>query len=344
MDLLSDSALLRDLDRLLLQQQPLVAAGLFRPLSIQPLHWPAQQAAAVAVDLLRADQLHGVISGNKWFKLKYYLAWALKYQQSALVSVGGAWSNHLHALAYSCQLLGLQSKGIVRGDELSADANAMLAEAARWEMALEFVPRSSYRAKCDLLARHEPTMKAGAELLIPEGGDSVLGVMGAASLVQQIPAELSQYQAVLVAAGTGCTFAGLRLALPKQLKLIGVSALKGSWQQAQMKGRLRAYSQARVVGKGVTAADQVFGPWVFSDDFSGRGFAKLSPELVAFNQQFQQATQVELDAIYGVKLMYGLDTMLRSGQFAPGSKLLVIHSGGLQGNRAECPSAPGALK
>ena len=332
---------------MLLQQRPLVAAGLFQPLSIQPLHWPAQQAAAVAVDLLRADQLHGVISGNKWFKLKYYLAWALKYQQSTLVSVGGAWSNHLHALAYSCQLLGLQSKGIVRGDELSVNANAMLADAARWGMVLDFVPRSSYRAQCDLLAQQEPTLKAGAPLFIPEGGDSALGVMGAASVGQQIPVELSQYQAVLVAAGTGCTFAGLRLALPKQLKLIGISALKGAWQQVQMASRLRAYAQgqgqgqARAADNEAVASEQMFGPWEFSDDFSGRGFAKLSPELVAFKQQFQQATQVELDAVYGVKLMYGLDTMLQSGQFTPGSKLLVIHSGGLQGNRAECSPALG---
>ena len=158
-----------------LQQWPeLVASGLLAEPAIQSLSLPLFAQQDVQVDVLRADLLHPLISGNKWFKLKYNLLQARAQGCRSLLSFGGAWSNHLHALAFVAQQVGMRSVGIVRGEELDANANPMLQDAERWGMQLEFVSRQRYRE----WTRDGWQAADARTWVIPEGGDNQPGVLG----------------------------------------------------------------------------------------------------------------------------------------------------------------------
>lgn len=294
-------------------------AGLLSPLEVKAVDFPSFADCQVCVDVLQADQLHPVISGNKWFKLKYNLLQARNQHCAELLSFGGAWSNHLHALAYLGKLLGIPTRGVVRGDELTPDSSPMLQEARQYGMKLDFVSRQQFRVYRD---RHDDLLQAG-RYLIPEGGDNVLGMLGAASLINQLSdngadVDISRYSHVVVAVGTGCTFAGLRLALPEHVSLIGVSALKGGWVEREMSGRMKS-----IGGRN----------WMLDMDHHAGGFARTDARLLSFVTNFSDNTGILLDPVYTGKAMLALRDLSVNGVVAPGSRVLFIHSGGLQGAR-----------
>jgi 1-aminocyclopropane-1-carboxylate deaminase len=298
-----------------LHQIPAVAAsGLLREVDIQPLRHPLFASRDIQVNVLRSDLLHPVISGNKWFKLKYNLLQALRQRDHTLESYGGAWSNHLHALAYTAQLAGLRSRGLVRGDELDGDANPMLQEAQRWGMELAFLSRQDYRLRCNAWLQPQ----GSGTSVIPAGGDNWLGTLGCISM---LPAAAGHHDLVLLPVGTGCTFAGVRLALPARVAVWGVAVLKGAWQQRQMQQRLYGWPG------GVTCN------WQLLTGYHGGGYGRADKALLSFIAEFGHNTQLPLEPVYSGKALYALCDLVQHNRIPAGSRVLFIHTGGLQGAR-----------
>ena len=295
-------------------------SGLLAPLTIDPLRYALFESKDVQVDILRSDQLHPIISGNKWFKLKYNLAQAQQAGCTELLSFGGAWSNHLHALACLGHLLGIKTVGKVRGDELDPTANSMLAEARLFGMELEFVDRRRYRDyRSDTTA-----LSASQRWIIPEGGDNELGMLGAGSMMMQSDLLQRNYSHVVVALGTGCTFAGLRMTLPDSVKLVGVAALKGAWVRQEMQRRMHAYPKQA---------------WYLDCDHHFGGFGRVDPALLSFIAEIGDNTGLVLDPVYTGKAMIALRDLIADSVIPCGSRVLFVHSGGLQGRRGY-PSNP----
>ena len=288
--------------------------GLLQPIDVQSVAFPVFSAHRVQVDVLRADILHPIISGNKWFKLKYNLLQAIKEGASELLSFGGAWSNHLHALAYLGQMVGMKTIGVVRGDELTADASGMLQDASAFGMELRFVSRQQFRAYRDA----PDVLDSAGRYVIPEGGDNRLGMLGAASMLFQTLVNLDHYSHLVVAVGTGCTFTGLRLAAPDAIRLLGVSALKGRWVESDLTRRM-----STVGGQN----------WCLDSAHHAGGFARTDQHLLSFMREFGDNTGITLEPVYTGKAMLALQDSICNAQIPPDSRVLFIHSGGLQGAR-----------
>ena len=291
--------------------------ALLQPATVQPLRDSLFAQCDVQVDVLRCDQLHPVISGNKWFKLKYNLLQARQQGLATVASFGGAWSNHLHALAYCTHVMGMNSIGFVRGDELDIGSNAMLQDIQRWGMQLQFISRQSYRDKQVTVDAHT--------LLVPEGGDNRLGVLGAATIV---PGQIAQsYDLIVLPWGTGCSAAGVRLSAPAATMVWAVSALKGSWLQQAWARRVAEWPELQ--GSRLELLD----------DYHHGGYGRVSDALLSFVHEFSDNNALPLDPVYGAKAMWALCDRIRHHALPAGSRVLYIHTGGLQGSRGFQSSA-----
>lgn len=265
----------------------------------------------------RDDLLHPVISGNKWRKLKYILNHALTTGADTLVSMGGAHSNHLHALAYAGNRLGLKTMAFVRG-ERPEPLSPTLTDLLDWGMELRFVSRSEYR-QLRVHKTHDslPGLKAG-QYWLPEGGASGLALQG----VGEILAEISQpFDVLLTACGTGATLAGLIAAAPELATLLGVAALKGA-------GFLADDVRQLLAGKSTKSNWEI----LLAHHFGG--FGKTTPELLDFIERFQIRHGVPLEPVYTGKMLFAVYDLLRQGYFKPGQRILALHTGGLQGARS----------
>ncbi|MGB3623361.1 pyridoxal-phosphate dependent enzyme [Ketobacter sp. MCCC 1A13808] len=312
-----------------LAQSPVLAqSGLLKPLIVEPLKIKQLSFRRVQLSVLRADLLHPKISGNKWFKLKYNLLTALNSQDRTVVSFGGAWSNHLHALAYAGRLLGLNTTGIVRGEELSPDSNAMLKEIQQQGMQLNFISRADYRNQCRVrgpLSCSSDALAPTCSGYIPEGGDNVYGMLGASTMLDADQLNALAISHVVTGVGTGCTFAGLRLSAPGHITLLGISALKGSWVEDSMSNRLQAhpnwFNKSQLQN------------WQINSDYHRGGFGRVDESLLSFITEFEDNTGLQLDPLYTGKAMMALLDLVNHGAIPPGSHVLFVHSGGLQGKR-----------
>ncbi|WP_064007841.1 1-aminocyclopropane-1-carboxylate deaminase/D-cysteine desulfhydrase [Methylomonas methanica] len=265
----------------------------------------------------RDDLLHPIISGNKWRKLKYILNHALHCGADSVVSMGGAYSNHLHALAYTGKALGLKTIGYIRG-ERPAQLNATLHDLLDWGMELRFVTRSDYRQLRDYQDHDSlPKFRSG-QFWLPEGGATELALQGVAELVDEIEID---FDILAVACGTGTTLAGL-LASPLTQTALGVAALKG--------GDFLIDDVEQLLSKqGMTSQAD----WRILVDYHFGGFAKTTPALLAFMQDFQQRHGIELEPIYTGKLLFAIYDLIRQDYFPAGQRIVAIHTGGLQGKR-----------
>ncbi|MBK7041095.1 MAG: pyridoxal-phosphate dependent enzyme [Bacteroidetes bacterium] len=262
------------------------------------------------IDLLRLDLWHPAISGNKWFKLKYNLEQARKENKRGLLSFGGAYSNHLHALAYAGKEFSFHTVGIIRGEEVMNDT---LSDCKKWGMELHFISRSEYKKKYDPLFLDTIQCQYPHHYIIPEGGNNALGMLGCKEILKDI--DLSPYQYIACAIGTGATFTGLiESALPQQ-HLIGFAALKNGH-----------YLNEEIL-KNTHKAN-----WEIKHEYHFGGFAKSNISLLEWMKQFKEHHGIELDFIYTAKMMYGLFDIVHKDGFN-NSRILAIHTGGLQGNR-----------
>jgi 1-aminocyclopropane-1-carboxylate deaminase/D-cysteine desulfhydrase-like pyridoxal-dependent ACC family enzyme len=278
---------------------------------IERLHWPDNTIPSLTIDVMRLDKLHPIVSGNKWFKLKEHLA--LAGPGKPVLTFGGAWSNHLVATAYAAQQAGIAAIGIVRGEK-PAPLSATLKEATGYGMQLEFISRSQYLQKEDPLFLAGLLQRFPGAYLIPEGGGGLPGIIGSAGILRI--ADTSSYSHIACAIGTGTTFQGLlRAANPQQI-IVGVPVLKGFDTSALQTPRTVVLPQYH------------FG-----------GYARHPPQLIGFMNHFHRITAIPTDIVYTGKLFYALTQSLREGLFPAHSRLLIIHSGGLQGNRSLVPGS-----
>ncbi|HNB80897.1 MAG TPA: hypothetical protein PLP14_02295 [Chitinophagaceae bacterium] len=282
-----------------------------KPAPVQTIQYKSLQDAGVQMDMLRLDLLHPQISGNKWYKLRYFIREAQEQKAAGVLSLGGPWSNHLHALAYTSQLLNLPSVGLVRGEPVS---NACLHDCNAWNMKLHFVSRSDYRQKAASSFLDAWKNQYPDYYIIPEGGDAPQGISGAAGMLQGI--SVDTYSHIAIAVGTGTSFRGLLQVVPSETRLLGFCAMKGG-------GYLEALWENEHKSR-----------YELFTGYHEGGFGSTNSGLENFIKTFYQETGIPLDRVYTAKMMRGLLDLCGRGYFAPTSRLLFIHTGGLQGNRS----------
>jgi len=269
----------------------------------------------IHVDVLRLDQMHPVISGNKWFKLRYYLEAAKKENKKHIVTFGGAWSNHIIACAAACHAEGLLCTGIIRGEE-PAVYSKTLQEAKAYGMHLRFVSREEYKEKII-----PGTIYNDDYSIIPEGGYGSIGAEGAATILNYCNKNYTHY---CCAVGTGTMIAGIINGSNNEI-IIGIPVLKNYYHaEEDIQSLLNGPSKK----------------WQLVHDYHFGGYAKYDKSLLLFMNEFYQHTAIPTDFVYTGKLLYAIKDLVKKKFFPSQSRLLIIHSGGLQGN-ASLP--PGSL-
>ena len=266
---------------------------------------PLLQSRNAQLDVLRLDKIHPVISGNKWFKLKYHLENFNTGNYKGIITFGGAWSNHIVATACACYLKRINCIGVIRGEK-PPQLSAILEEALKFKMELKFISRGTYKQKDNEEFSNSIKKEFPGFYIIPEGGAGIEGERGAAEILQ--PVDSKNYTHIACAVGTGTMFNGIvSAALPGQ-QLIGIVVLKG-WKEEEQ------------LNNGKLFVDYHFG-----------GYAKYDRALLDFMNGFFKTSSVPTDFVYTGKLAYAIVDLIKKDHFPPASKILMIHSGGLQGN------------
>ena len=274
------------------------------------------ESAGVSLWMKREDELHPHISGNKFRKLKYNLEEAADRGYHTLLTFGGAYSNHISALAYAGKMKGLKTIGIIRGDELASRPNLVaenptLSFALKMDMQLEFVSRELYKS------RHEEEFIAllrerfGEFYLVPEGGTNAMAIRGCEEILQ---AGDQVFDYICVAVGTGGTMTGIINSAGEGQRVLGFPSLKGEF-----------------LGKEIANRAIRTDNWSLVNDYHFGGYAKINEKLISFINQYYLSTTIPLDPVYTGKMMYALVDMIRNNQFEKNSRILAIHTGGLQG-------------
>nr|WP_206327075.1 pyridoxal-phosphate dependent enzyme [Streptomyces sp. S3(2020)] len=266
----------------------------------------------VRLSLKRDDLIHPDLVGNKWRKLAPNLAAAAG---RPILTFGGAYSNHLRATAAAGRLLGLPTIGVVRGDELAdRPLNPSLARCTADGMRLRFIDRSTYRRKTERSVLEGVLRAAGAEdaYVVPEGGSNTLAVRGCQALGEELR---GQADVIAAACGTGGTFAGLTAGLAPGQRALGIPVLKGGFLTAEIERLQREAFEGRR------------GDWTLDDRFHFGGYARTTPELDAFAEDFEGRHGVGVERLYVAKLLYGLVALAEEGAFTTGSRLVAVITG-----------------
>ncbi|MCB2409434.1 1-aminocyclopropane-1-carboxylate deaminase/D-cysteine desulfhydrase [Hymenobacter lucidus] len=285
---------------------------------LQELHEPIAAQRGVRLLLLRDDLTHPELPGNKWRKLKYNLAEARRQGHDTLLTFGGAFSNHIAAVAAVGRLQGFRTIGLIRGEE-TLPLNPTLARAGADGMSLRYLDRETYRRKQEPAFIGELLAQTGPAYVLPEGGTNALALPGCAELITELRGQ-TDFDTIAVACGTGGTLAGLLTGLAGQQHALGVAALKnGGFLREEINELTRA------------AAGRTYDNYQLLTDYHCGGYAAFSAELLGFMQEFQRRHGVLLDPIYTGKLLYAVLDQIRQGHFAAGSTVVAVHTGGLQG-------------
>ncbi|UAY54550.1 1-aminocyclopropane-1-carboxylate deaminase/D-cysteine desulfhydrase [Arachidicoccus terrestris] len=264
------------------------------------------------------DKIHTIVSGNKWFKLSGYLQQAEQNRAKAIATFGGAYSNHIVATAYAARMKGLTSMGIIRGEKPSVLSHT-LENALSYNMKLIFVSRTDYKDKQRMQAMHDPD---GNYYWIPEGGYGIQGAAGIRDMLKAVP--YWDYTHLVTAVGTGTTMAGLiQGALPYQ-KVIGMAVLNN---QNTITVEMEALLDKQDCRKN----------YQIITDYTFGGYAKKTPELINFMNKTYQTVKLPLDFVYTAKAFYGLKNYLQNAELSEDSRVLFLHTGGLQGNDSLSP-------
>ena len=281
------------------------------------LSHPLLDQKQVELQVLRLDQVHPEVTGNKFFKLQYNLQQALSQNHHQVLTFGGAYSNHIYATAAAAKQVGLASIGIIRGELLDAE-NPTLAFARTAGMNLLGISREHYREKTQAEFLENLRKQFGDFYLIPEGGTNALAIQGTREI---LTASHSNFSHILTPIGTGGTFAGIAASLLPNQRLLGISALKGEGISEEMTDLLNA--------EGIQSP----GILEILTQYHQGGYAKWTTELIDFIHWFWDAFGIPLDPIYTGKMAFACWDLLQKNCFPPGSRILLIHTGGLQGNR-----------
>ena len=272
------------------------------------IHFPK----GISLVIKREDLIHPFVSGNKFRKLKYNLLQAKAENQSCLLTFGGAFSNHIAAVAYAGKEHGFQTIGIIRGEELGTkiESNPTLNFAQECGMQLEFISRENYRLKTEAFFLEQLGKKYGSFYLVPEGGTNALAIQGCEEILTN---EDAFFDYIGCAIGTGGTISGIiNSALPHQ-KVLGFPALKGDFLQDEICNFVQNEN------------------WELITDYHFGGDGKVNAGLIDFINWFFEQTQIPLDPVYTGKMVFGIVDLIKRNYFPKNSKILVIHTGGLQG-------------
>jgi 1-aminocyclopropane-1-carboxylate deaminase len=272
------------------------------------MHFPN----SISVQIKREDLIHPFVSGNKFRKLKYNLLQAKEEQQETLLTFGGAFSNHIAAVAFAGKEKGFKTIGIIRGDELrdKISENPTLQFAKNCGMQFEFVSRETYRLKQEISFLEDLKEKFGNFYLIPEGGTNDLAIKGCEEILTDEDAE---FDYICCSIGTGGTICGIINSILPHQKVLGFPALKGDFLKEEIRNIVKNNN------------------WELLTDYHFGGYGKVNIELIAFINQFFAENNIPLDPIYTGKMVFGVIDLIDKGYFPAKSKVLLIHTGGIQG-------------
>jgi len=298
---------------------------------LQQLQSPFLEKAGIQLYIKRDDLLHPLFGGNKWRKLKYNLIHAREHGFDTLLTFGGAWSNHIYATAAAGKHFGFKTIGLIRGEQ-HMPLNTTLAFAEARGMQLHYLDRLQYRQKNEPAYKEKLQQQFANPYILPEGGSNSLAVKGCAEIVQEIDIP---FDVICCASGTGATLAGIISATtaaqkspeqPAQEKMaIGFSALKGGdFLTSEVSSFLTAADQSTT---------EATANWHIESRYHFGGYAKINAQLIQFMHQFKTRYGITLDAVYTGKMFYGLFDLIKTGSFKPGTTIIAVHSGGLQGNK-----------
>ena len=283
------------------------------PTRIQAIEMPLLNHKNLRLFVKRDDEIHPAISGNKWRKLKYNIEAAKTQQLDHIVTFGGAFSNHIAATAAAGSTFGFQTTGIIRGECISP-LNPTLAFAQKCGMQFHFVDRKTYRT-ADRFELAKSFCKKPFYFL-PEGGTNALARKGCAEIVSEVQVQLGELPDYFaLACGTGGTMAGVIEGCRHQSTILGFSALKGDFLQAEVANFL----------------PEKYSNWQINTNYHFGGYAKWKIELIDFINDFKAAHGIPLEPIYTSKMLYGILDLVTKDFFPEGSTILAIHTGGLQG-------------
>lgn len=268
--------------------------------------------ASISISIKREDLLHPIISGNKFRKLKYNLKEAIKQKKSKLLTFGGAFSNHILAVAAAGKEAGFETIGIIRGDELEDKVleNPTLFKAQKLGMKFKFVDREMYRNKNEIDFRRRLEFEFQDFYLLPEGGTNELAIQGCEEILTDLD---NDFDFICCSVGTGGTISGIINCSKESQQVLGFPALCGDF----LKEDIRKFA---------TKSN-----WNLITDYDFGGYAKVSDELIRFMNDFYSKYNILLDPIYTGKMMFGVMDLIEKDFFPKNSRILVIHTGGLQG-------------
>ncbi|MGI9552485.1 MAG: 1-aminocyclopropane-1-carboxylate deaminase/D-cysteine desulfhydrase [Aurantibacter sp.] len=278
----------------------------------QQIEFPILKEKEVSLFMKREDLLHPIISGNKYRKLKYNLVEADRQGHDTLITFGGAFSNHIAATAVAGREFDFKTIGIIRGEEVAENfmENPTLAMAREYGMRFKFISRTDYRKKEEADFQQALEQEFGRFYLLPEGGTNALAIKGCAEILATSDVV---FDVICCSVGTGGTVAGIINSTCTDQRVLGFSALKGDFLKEDI--RKFAYKEN----------------WDLVADYHFGGYARVTPELVNFLNNFRKKVNIPLDPIYTGKMVFGILDMIRNDRFKPETKILAIHTGGLQG-------------
>ncbi|RYD99221.1 MAG: pyridoxal-phosphate dependent enzyme [Sphingobacteriales bacterium] len=268
-------------------------------------------ARNIQLRLLRLDQIHPAVSGNKWFKLHKYIEMVQEGRYAGIITFGGAYSNHLVATAAACSYHNIPCTGFVRGLEGSDHPTESLQECRQWHMELQFLSRAAYARKNDPEFLLQLQAQYPAHLIIPEGGYGIPGIAGAGDIYAYIPEDTDL---IALPVGSGTTIIGIINRLQDQQQAMGFAAIR---QGDYLKETIRQHCNRT--------------NWQLETEYHFGGFGKHKPELLNFIRNFRQQQGITLDFVYTAKMMYGLLESIEKYQWQD-KKIVALHTGGLQGN------------
>jgi 1-aminocyclopropane-1-carboxylate deaminase len=281
------------------------------PTPIEELSHPLLVEKEIQLFVKRDDLLHPEIMGNKWRKLKYNLEEAKKQGHKTILTFGGAYSNHIAATAAAAKEFGFNSIGIIRGEELNEESNPTLKFASQKGMKLKFIDRNRYRS-----LRDNPNQMMDEytdAYILPEGGTNELAIKGCEEILTE---KKNDFDIVVTPIGTGGTFCGLINGSNKSQKILGVSSLKGAFIKGDIK---------KLLGNRENENFEI------NIDYHFGGYAKSSAELIDFINWFKEKFSIQLDPIYTGKSFFAVWDMIKSDKFEKNLKIMLLHTGGLQG-------------
>jgi 1-aminocyclopropane-1-carboxylate deaminase len=278
------------------------------PSPLQKVEYADWNKNGIDVYFKRDDLIHPSISGNKWRKLDGHLQKFQDENYRGIITFGGAYSNHIIAVAAACNYLKIPCIGFIRG-EIDIE-NLALKYASSQNMQLLPLSRSAYRNK-DISSLKEiyPEIDFASYMIVPEGGAGVEGILGCQSIVNEIDIP---YNEIVLACGTGTTLAGILNYTSENIKLTGISVLKG-------KDTLT--DQIKLISKNNN--------FQILTDYHFGGYARFSDELISFAKDFTAQTHIPLDYVYTAKMVYAFNDLLKKNYFSPNSKIILLHTGGL---------------